>query len=100
MNSNAAAEKGGRDICIEMLRSQRKRADTSSDRPGRQCIEMLHGQRKRADTTSDRPKRQMNRNATWPAAKGGLHGHWKRADTSSDRPGRQMHRNATWPKKE
>ena len=38
---------------------------------GDKSIAMLHGQRKRADTSSDRPGRQMNRNATWPAEKGG-----------------------------
>ena len=62
-----------KEITIEMLHGQRKRADTSSDKPGRQMnrIEMLHGQRKRADTTNDRPGRHMHRNATWSTEKGG-----------------------------
>ena len=30
----------------------------------------------------------MNRNATWPAEKGG---------STNDRPGKQMNRNAAWP---
>ena len=38
---------------------------------GDKWIEMLHGQPKRADTSSDRPGRHMNRNATWSAEKGG-----------------------------
>ena len=39
---------------------------------GNKCIEdMYHGQRKRADTSNDRSGRQMNRNATWLADKGG-----------------------------
>ena len=40
---------------------------------GDKRLEMLHGQRKRADTSSDIPGKQMNRNATWPAEKGGHH---------------------------
>ena len=71
---------------------------------GDKRLEMLHGQLKRADTSRDTPGRQMNRNATWPAEKGGHqqntlempHGRRKRVDTSSDRPGRQMNGNATW----
>ena len=39
-----------------------KKGDRTGDK-------MLHGQRKRADTSSDRPGRQMNRNAIWPAEK-------------------------------
>ena len=38
---------------------------------GDKRLEMLHGQRKRADTSSDIPGRHMNRSATWPAEKGG-----------------------------
>ena len=120
------------DKWIEMLHGQRKRADTretSSDRDGTQM--MLHGQqkgrtpavpdwetkeiemlrqRKRADTSSDRPGRQMNRNATWPAEKGGhqqwqtwtqlnRNGTWPAENGGNEqcRPGRQMNRNATWP---
>ena len=66
-----------------MLRGQRTRADTTSDRPERQMNrnEMLHG------TSSDGPGRQMNGNASWPTDK----------DNTSDRPGRQKNRNATWP---
>ena len=61
MNRNATwpAEKGGHHM-----------ASGKTDLGDKQ-IEMLHGQRKRADTSSDRPGRQMNRNATWPAEKGG-----------------------------
>ena len=46
---------------------------------------------KRADTSSDRPGRQMNRNATWPAEKGGHQGdkQWQRWETND----------ATWPAK-
>ena len=43
-------------------------------------------------STSDRPGKQMNRNATWPAEKPA-----KRADTSSDKPGKQMNRNVASP---
>ena len=43
----------------------------------------------------------MNRDATWPAEKGGhkqgLHGQRKRAETTSDRPARQMNRNVASP---
>ena len=37
--------------------------DTPVTDLGDKRIEMLHGQRKRADITSDRPGRHMNRNA-------------------------------------
>ena len=75
------------DKWIEMLHGQQKRADTSSDRPGRQMNRNATWPAERADTSSDRPGRQMNRNATWSPKKGG-HQQW---------PGRQMNRNATWP---
>ena len=47
---------------------------------------MLHGQK--------RCGRQMNKNATWPAEKGG---HQTRADTSSDKPEKQKNRNVASP---
>ena len=64
--------------------------DTPVTDLGDKRIEMLHGHRKRADTTSDRPGRHMNmnRNATWPTEKGGH---------QQCRAGRQMNKNATWP---
>ena len=55
--------------------------------------EMLHGQVKRADTSSDRPGRQMNRTLqcqTWETKKEMLRGQRNRADTTSDRPGTNM----------
>ena len=48
-----------------------KRAAAPVTDPGNKLIEMLHAQRKRADTSSDRPGKQMNRNGASPAEKGG-----------------------------
>ena len=67
---------------------------------------MLHGQRKRvAGTEPGRQKvkksrgKQMNRNAGWPAEKGGhqqcRHRTWEAKVKKS--PGKQMNRNAVWP---
>ena len=43
-------------------------------------IEMVRRQRKRADASSDRPGRQMNRNATWLVEMGG-HQQWHKGRT-------------------
>ena len=68
------------DKWIEMLHGQRKGRTPAATDLGDIRIEMLHGQRKGADTSSDRPGRQMNRNATWPAVKGG-HQQWHKGRT-------------------
>ena len=53
---------------------------------------MLHGQRKRADTSSDRPGRQTNRNPTWPAEKGG-----HQRDRPGKQMNRTIDTTVTWP---
>ena len=70
----------------------------------------MHGQRKRVDTSQQcrhrtwetkvkkSHGREMNRNAAWPAEKGGhqqcRHRTWETKVKKS--PGRQMNRNAAW----
>ena len=52
-------DKLGRQACSE------RKADTMTNKKGnKNGNKRKHGQRKRADASSDRPGRQMNRNAT------------------------------------